>query len=83
MTLPKGYKFEEVSVAKKEQARESQVKACKANQDLAAERRKKYNESPKLCLNCQSPRFGSVRQRFDSFFADHIEVRRCTAGQET
>jgi hypothetical protein len=53
--LPKGYKFKNLSVAKLLQARQASVKGRDANKVLAVKRRKDYNESPNLCLDCGAP----------------------------
>jgi hypothetical protein len=53
--LPKGYKFKVLSLAKSEQALTAGKLGRSANTILAAERRKRYNESPNCCLECKSP----------------------------
>jgi hypothetical protein len=55
MALPKGYKFKAVSAAKLIQANQAGTKGRETNSALAVKRRKEYNESPNLCLDCGTP----------------------------
>ena len=52
--LPKGYKFKKLSAAKSAQTLEAGRLGRLANTALAAERRKRYNESPNHCLECKA-----------------------------